>query len=181
MTKKPQWIAARLGDDYNWWVESTSLDDQSPKESRAILDPRQVSHLGQILEEYRPHGLSRQQLDDAFTLFTLENEIEDGRVRLVPSGDDTFGDGKDVFALPAIDADGDGPYYDFLDAVIAARVRYLNATHGYLTDCTAEDLTSEVELLAADRYFSDETRHCFDEINEILEWEPAEWDEPSEP
>lgn len=177
MTEKPQWIVARLGEDFNWWVESTSLDVQPPKANRAVLDPRQVAHLVQLLEDYRPHGFQRELLDAAFTWLTLENEIEEGRVRLARNDGET----AELFALPVIDADGDGPYYDFLDAVIAARVRHLNATHGYLTDCTAEELTAEVELLAADRYFSDESRHCFDEINEILEWEPAEWDDSSEP
>jgi len=181
MTEKPQWIAARLGEDFNWWVESTSLDEQPPTGNRAVLDPRQVAHLVQLLEEYRPHGLRRQLLDNAFTLFTFENEIEEGRVRLALSRGETLGDGEEVFALPVIDADGDGPYYDFLDAVIAARVRKLNATHGYVTDCTADELTGELEMLDVDRYFSDESRHCFDEINEILEWEPAEWDDASEP
>src|SRR5258708_14788985 len=99
MTEKPQWIVARLGDDFNWSLESTSDDDQPPVGNRSVLDPRQVAHLVQELEEYRPHGLRRQLLDDAFTLFTLESEIEEGRVRLAPSEGEAVGDGAELFAV----------------------------------------------------------------------------------
>lgn len=165
----PAWITARLGDDYNWWLEPTS--DQ-PHPRRSILDPRQVAHLTGLIDEYRCHS----SWERAFTFYSLQSEIDEGRVRLIPAD----GDRSDVFALPVIDADGDGPYFDFLDALIDARVRKLNATGSYLQDCTADELLAELELLDADRYFGDESRHCFDEINEILEWSPAAWDDPSE-
>ncbi|MCG3148847.1 MAG: hypothetical protein PCFJNLEI_02296 [Verrucomicrobiae bacterium] len=176
MSNQLQWIVARLGDDYNWWVESTSVPTGTPPGLSSILDPRQVAHLREILVEYRQYGLTQQQWARAFTFFTLQSEIAEGQVRLVPADDET----AEVFALPVIDPEGESPYSDFLDAVVSARVRKLNATHGYLTDCTADELTTELEMLDVDRYFSDESRHCFDELNEILEWEPAEWEDPSE-
>jgi len=41
-------------------------------------------------------------------------------------------------------------------------------------------MTEELNLLDADRYFSDDTIHAFNEITERLEWSPAEWDESAE-
>jgi hypothetical protein len=35
-----------------------------------------------------------------------------------------------------------------------------------------EELTAKLN----DRYFDGGTLHCYDEINEILSWSPAEWD-----
>ncbi|MEI6085172.1 MAG: hypothetical protein WCS70_12835 [Verrucomicrobiota bacterium] len=180
MTEKPQWIVARLGEDFNWWLEDTSPDAPPSTSNHSVLDPRQLTHLVQLLEEYRPHGLRREQMEAAFTLFTLDAETEEGCVRLSLAESEKLGDGGELFALPAIDADGDGSYFDFLDAVIAARVRKLNATHGTVVDCTADEMTTELEAIDAGRYFSDDSRHCFDEINEILVWEPAGWDDPSE-
>ena len=163
----PPWITARLGEDFNWWLEPTS---EQPSPRRSLLDPRQVAHVLERIEEYRCPW------ERAFTFYSLQSEIEDGLVRLVPAD----GERTDVFALPVIDDDGDGAYWDFLDALIDARIRKLNSTGSYIQDCTADELLAELELLDTDRYFSDESRHCFDEINEILEWSPAAWDDPSE-
>ena len=38
-------------------------------------------------------------------------------------------------------------------------------------------MCNEVNALDSDRYFCDEALHAFDEINEILCWKPAEWDD----
>jgi hypothetical protein len=82
-----------------------------------------------------------------------------------------------VFAVPIVGEDGGGPYYDFLEALSAARVRMLNATHHYAQPCTELEMFEELDGLDHDRYFSMESIHAFDEINEILQWSPAEWDE----
>ena len=37
----------------------------------------------------------------------------------------------------------------------------------------------ELDTLDRDRYFALENIHTFDEINEILQWRPAEWDDSS--
>lgn len=165
----PEKIVVRLGEDYNWWVEQTSEDSRL----RGLIDPRQVAHLREALDMYRPFGLSHEQFDAAFVLYTLDAELEEGLVRL------SRGDGNEVFALPVIDEDGDGPYFDFFDALAAARIRKLNATHKYKQNCTEEEMFAEFEALDAERFFSDDAIHCFDQLNEILEWKPAEWDDSS--
>ena len=41
---------------------------------------------------------------------------------------------------------------------------------------TVEEMQEELETLDHDRYFNGDSLHVFDEINQILEWQPAEWD-----
>ena len=165
----PEQIVVRLDDDFNWWLEPTS---ENPRRD-SVLDPRQVAHLQEALDEYRPHGLRRELFDAAFTFYTLDAELEEGQVRL------SRGRGSEEFALPVLGEDADGPFFDFLDALAAARIRKLNATHHFTQQCSEEEMFAELDILDADRYFSDNVIHCFEQLNEILEWKPAEWEESS--
>jgi hypothetical protein len=165
----PERIIVRLGDDFNWWVESA--DDATPH-PRGILDPRQVAHLVQALDEYRAYGYRPQQFADAFQTYRIDAEISEGTLRLAAT-DET----DDAFALPRLGDEDDGPYFELLDAISAARIRRLNDTHRYAYNCTEQEMVEELDALDSDRYFSAETIHVFDELNEILEWSPAEWDE----
>ncbi|MGD0649661.1 MAG: hypothetical protein ABSA97_00715 [Verrucomicrobiia bacterium] len=173
----PRRIVVRLGEDFNWWLDQTSEGFQSGGERRGVLDPRQISHLLETLDEYRPYGLREQQFADAFQLFTFESEIAESCLRLAPTDDSIFSATAEMFAFPLIEEEGQGPYCDFLDALSAARIRRLNATHHYVQECTELEMHEELNALDTDRYFSSETIHVFDEINEILQWSPAEWDD----
>jgi hypothetical protein len=175
----PRWIVIRLGEDFNWWLDRTSAEFQSGRECRGVLDPRQISHLLEMLGEYRLYGLRKQQFADAFRLFACESEIAEGCLRRAPTDESIFSAATEMFALPLIEEEGQGPYYDFLDALSAARIRRLNATHHYVQECTEFEMHEELNALDTDRYFSSATIHIFDEINEILEWSPAEWDDSS--
>ena len=163
----PGQIVVRLDEDFNWWLEPTT---ENPRRD-SVIDPRQIAHLREALNEYRAYGLRRELFDAAFALYTLQAELEEGQVRL------QRGTGAEVFALPVLGDDSDGPYFDFLDALAAARIRKLNATHHFKQACTEEEMFAELEALDAERYFNDEVIHCFEQLNEILEWKPAEWDD----
>jgi hypothetical protein len=184
MTKEkptpPNWLIARLGDDGNWWVAESSEDIYGGGGMRGLLDPRQIAQLAETLNKYQPYGVRRRLLDDAFRYFQLESEVDDERVRLAAVNRDDFGvaDGQ-IFALPLIEDEETGAYYDLLDAISVARIRKLNSTHHYARECTELDMSEELDALDRDRYFASESIHCFDEINEILQWSPAEWDEPN--
>ena len=178
-SNKVKWVVAKLGEDFNWWVTETSAEGGNKISPRGILDPRQVAHLIQILEDYQPHDLDLEQLSAAFQMFALESEIAEGQARL-SAVDQPFGDGDtDLFALPVTNDDDQGAYEAFLDSLIAAHIRKLNATHEFARPCTAEEMEEELEAIDGGRYFSAEVIHPFDEINEILEWSPAEWDDTS--
>jgi hypothetical protein len=167
----PERITVRLGEDFNWWLDSA--DESTPSlHPRGVLDPRQVAHLLETLEQYRPDGYRPEHFTRAFQAYRIDAEISEGVLRLTAV--DTLD--NDTFALPILGDDADGAYYDFLDAISATRIRNLNRTHHYARNCTQAEMDEELAALDTDRYFSDDTVHVFDEISEILEWSPAEWD-----
>jgi hypothetical protein len=174
-----QWVVAKLGEDFNWWLKETSVETADEIALTGVLDPRQVAHLRQVLVEYRSHGLRPEKLRNAFQMFALESEITDGQARLTPVGLPFDSDEPDLFALPVHDKEGEGAYGGFLDVLSAAHIRKLNAMHHYVQPCSADEMDEELDAMDSDRYFSAEIIHPFDEINEILEWSPAEWDDSS--
>lgn len=173
----PHWIIVRLDEDMNWWLDETSEEICWGAEARSILDPRQVSHLVGALDQYHPHGLRPDQFAAAFQVYAAESELSDGRLKLTRADENIFDTGAQLFALPLVGQEDAGGYSDFLDALSAARVRLLNKTHHYARDCTELDMQEELEAIDRDRFFNAETMHVFDEINEILEWSPAEWED----
>jgi hypothetical protein len=168
----PRWINVHLGDDMNWWLEATSDDFAWPEGGIGVFDPRQVAHLTERLTDYRSHGLTQRRFADAFHVYSLASEIEDGLLKLTLSEEELGVAGGELFALPILEQDG-GPYYEFLDALCAARICKLNATHYYARNCTEANMFEELDTFDLDRYFGSATTHVFDKINEILEWEPA--------
>jgi hypothetical protein len=164
--KLPPQIVVSLGEDFNWWLAPTPDEPDAPAFAHGILDPRQVRELTEQLAEY----LSPEWFAKAFHLYAVQAEIAEGMLQLR-----AYKEGDELFALPAIDEDSDGPYFDFLDALGKARIRRLNAKH---RRCTLEEMQDELDALDHDRYFDATTMHAFDQINEILQWSPAEWDQP---
>jgi hypothetical protein len=175
----PKWITARLGEDQNWWLDEASSDIYAADTARGLLDPRQIAYLVELLEEYERHGYRRELLNEAFQLFRVESELEDDHLRLAPVDGGISEAGEQVFALPLTGEDETGAYYEFLDVITSARIRKLNATHHYERACTDLEMQEELDALDRDRYFASESIHTFDEINEILQWSPAEWDDSS--
>jgi len=159
-------IVVRLGEDFNWWLAPTPDEPDAPASGHGVLDPRQVRELLEQLPKY----LAPESFARAFHLYAVEAEIAEGMLQL-----HACNEGEELFAVPAIDEDGDGLYYDFLDALSAARIRRLNAD-GHR--CALEEMQDELDALDHDRYFDATTMHAFDQINEILQWSPAEWDQP---
>ncbi len=181
-TKKPtppQWVVARIGEDLNWWLDEASADVYAEEVEPGFLDPRQIAYLVELLEEYVPYGYRRGLLNAAFQVFQAAAELDEDRLRLVPIDADISEISDQPFALPLAGEDGTGPYHEFLDAITSARIRKLNSSHRYARVCTDLDMQEELDALDRDRYFSSESIHTFDEINEILQWSPAEWDDSS--
>ncbi len=172
-----KWIVARLGDDMNWWLEQTSGEMKEDDAVIGVLDPRQVAHLVEAMDGYGANGLKKQAAA-AFQVFTIESEVNEGLLRLGPADGNIFSAGSDLFALPRVIGDAEGPYYEFLDALGAAHIKRLNETHRFVQPCTEDEMYEELNAIDSARYFSNESIHVFDEINEILQWSPAEWDAP---
>ena len=170
-------ITIRLGEDFNWWIAPSPEEPDQPQDNNGVLDPRQVRYLAQALEQYRGHGLRPALLAAAFKMFEVEAEVSEGLLRLASSEEKFSTEGPELFALPVTSDDGEGPYQDFLDAISEARVRHLNKTHHFARECSVMEMDEELAALDSDRYFCAERIHVFNEINEILEWSPAEWDD----
>lgn len=166
----------RLGNDMNWWVEKTSEEIFWPREGLSVLDPRQFRDLVDRMGEYYAVGLKRATFAKAFALFTPEAEMDEGRLRLkiaLKPGEEA---GDKLFALPLFVDEEESTFRDLVDNLIELRVKLLNKTRRYVR--AVDDLELEEELVAKlnDRYFNGGSLHCYDEINEILLWSPAEWD-----
>lgn len=174
----PSHITVRLGEDFNWWVQIAEPTESAPP-LRGVLDPRQLAHLNETFDSYRAYGFRPQLFADAFQAYRADAEISEGVLRLVATDLTVLEEGEELFALPVSSDDDDGPYSELLGAIAAARVRKLNATQHFARNCTEDEMVQELELIDTDRYFSDDTIHVFDELNEILNWSPAEWDESS--
>ena len=172
-----QWIIARPAEDQTWWVQETSEGPCRNGEVRGILDPRQIADLAVRVAQYLPYGLISDEVDAAFQRFIAASELSDGGMRLTPTAQSFLDADSGLFALPILDEEGDGPFCDFLDSLSTARIRLLNATHRYARQCSELEMIEELDALEQDRYLSAETIHAFDEIDEILQWSPAEWDE----
>ncbi len=173
----PRWIVAQLDSDANWWVKETSDDVFRPEGGLGVMDAVQTRHIFEAMDRYHDHGLTSGALRSAFRLFVLQSEISGDSVRLICADQLTEIGTDPVFAVPVINAEGEGAYYDFLDQLTTAHIRLLNATHHYARDCSELDMQEELDLLDRDRYFSGTTFHPHDEIEEIISWRPAEWDD----
>jgi hypothetical protein len=172
----PQWIVVRLGNDMNWWVEKTSEEIYWPREGLSVLDPRQFRDIVDRLEEYGGVGFQRAIFAKAFALFTPESEMEEGRLRLkiaLQPGEEA---GDKFFALPLFVDEEQSTFRDFVDNLVELRVKLVNKTHHYAHSVDEMELEEELTAKLNDRYFDGGTLHCYDEINEILSWSPAEWD-----
>ncbi|HUJ09037.1 MAG TPA: hypothetical protein VL171_03355 [Verrucomicrobiae bacterium] len=175
----PKWITVRLGEDLNWWLEEASSDVYAQDIERGLLDPHQIAYLKEALVQYRPYGYGHELLSAAFQLFQIESELSESSLRLTPIDREISGDGDQLFALPLL-GDGEmGAYGELLDVITSARIRKLNATCHFARACTDLEMQEELDAIDRDRYFASENIHTFDEINEILEWSPAEWDDSS--
>jgi hypothetical protein len=173
----PRWIVVRLGNDLNWWLEETSDDFYWPENGCGVLDPRQTAFLAETIADYRPYGIGQDMLERSFHVYQLESEVADGRLRLRLADDNILNPNAQLFALPVVNEEQTGGYHDFLDALITARIRLLNATHHYARPCTELEMIEELDALDMDRFFSIANIHVFDELDEILKWSPAEWDD----
>lgn len=172
-----KWIIARFGDDGNWWVDETSENTYWGGDSPGLLDPRQVAWLRDSLERYTKHGLDPAQLERSFSLYEVASELSDGRLKLVPSENSFDDEGVSLFALPDIQPEGEGGYPDFLDQLAVAHVRYLNETHDYYEDVSEDDMEEDIRSRNNDRYFAASALHVFNELEDVLTWKPAEWDD----
>lgn len=169
---KLNWCVARLGNDLNWWIEEISDDIHWDVDGLGIIDPRQLSHIIDLLEPLQEYNLDPQVFEDAFFGFLIDKEIKEGYVRLIRTRSPFLDLEEPVFALPDVIDEEKGPYADFIDHITRLRVRMLNDLIDFSQNLTVEELEEEIREEQNGDLLEGRATHFFQEITSILEYVP---------
>lgn len=182
VAKRLEWCVVRLGKDMNWWVEETSDDINWDVDSLSIIDPRQTSHILDVVDPLREYGLNRSIIDNAFFKFKIDKDLGKGRIRLTRSDESILDADEALFALPDILDEERGPYADLIDHVTKLRVAMLNDLIDFEQRLTIDELEEEIREDQNNAFMEGRSNHVFDELMGILEYVPhgyeLEDDEP---
>jgi hypothetical protein len=170
------WCIVRLGKDLNWWVEETSDNVHWDVDGLSIVDPRQVSHMLELLEPLRDYGFDADLLDAAFISFGIDKDLGNGQVRLTRVNDLLIESEDKLFALPDIMDEETGPYADFLDHVMKLRVKMLNDMYEFEQKLTVDEVEDELREEQNNSLIEGTAVHLYDEIVAILDYVPAGWE-----
>jgi hypothetical protein len=173
---QPEWCIVRLGEDHNWWVDEISDPVHWDVDGLSIIDPRQVSHILELIEPLRDYGLDADVLERAFVSFRIDGELGQGRVRLVRHAESIFDSDEKLFALPEVMDDEHGPYADFLDHLTKLRVKMLNDLFDFEQKLTVDEVEEEIREEQNTSFMEGKAVHFFSEITAILDYVPAGWE-----
>lgn len=171
-TPNLDWCIVRLGKDMNWWVEEISDEIHWDVDGLGILDPRQFSHITDLLEPLQAYDFDPQIVENAFYGFTIDKELKKERVRLTRSNTSLLDSGELLFALPDVIDEEKGPYADFLTHITRLRVRLLNDLIDFNEALTVEELEEEIRDRQNADFLEGRATHFFQEITSILEYVP---------
>ncbi|GHB94807.1 hypothetical protein [Cerasicoccus arenae] len=169
---KLEWCIVRLGEDMNWWVEEISDDVHWDVDGLSIIDPRQVSHLMDLLEPLRDYDFQPSIFEDAFFKFRIERKLDDQRLRLVRTNDSLFESDDLLFALPDVIDEEKGPYADCIDHVTVLRVKLLNDLIEFEQKFTVEELEDDIREDQNADFMEGRAVHCFRELLDVMEFVP---------
>jgi hypothetical protein len=172
--KRMDWCVVRLESDLNWWVLEADWMPEDPDEGRlAILDPRQVEYVFDLLEPLREFGLQNSVVERAFLRFSIDKDLGGGRVRLTATREEIAESDEKLFALPNTFSESYGGYAEFLDHVSHLRIKYLNSIHRFAQQLTVDELEDEVRDAVEGTQIRELPAHLFQEIAGVLEYCPA--------
>ncbi len=170
------WCIVRLGEDHNWWVHEVSDPVRWDVDGLSIVDPRQVSHLVDLVEPLRDYGFDQDLMEGAFIPFRIEKDLGDGRIRLKRVKDSIFESDDKLFALPDILDEENGPYADLLDHLTRLRVKLLNDLFKFDSKLTVDEVEDEIREDQNASFIEGKAIHSFEEITTILDYTPAGFD-----
>lgn len=170
------WCIVRLGDDHNWWVNEVSDPVRWDVDGLSIIDPRQVTHLLELVEPLRDYGFDQDVMAAAFIPFRIEKDLGEGRVRLKRVKDSIVESEEKLFALADVLDEENGPYADFLDHLTRLRVKMLNDVFDFESKLTVDEVEDEIREDQNTSFIEGKAVHTFEEITAILEYMPAGWD-----
>lgn len=173
ITNSLDWAIVRLGEDFNWWVKEISDPTHWDVDSLSILDPRQLEHLIEQCEPLKEYGFDMHLINEAFYPFRIEREAAENSVLLSRMKEYILEIADPVFALPDLLDEEQSPYADLLDALLRARVKMINDTKTLAIPVTIDEVEEYLRDLQNNAFMEQRAIHCFNEINEILEYAPG--------
>lgn len=179
-TSTLDWCVVRLGDDHNWWVAETSDPVRWDVDGLSIIDPRQLSHLIDLVDPLRDYGFDQDVMERAFILFRIEKDLGNGKVRLKRTKESLFESDEKLFALPDILDEENGPYADLLDHLTRCRVKMLNDLFEFESKLTVDEVEDELREDQNSHFIEGKAVHSFEELTSILDFMPAGYESDEE-
>jgi hypothetical protein len=170
----------RLGEDHNWWVSETSDPVRWDVDGLSIIDPRQLSHLVDLVDPLRDYGFDQDLMERAFILFRIEKDLGNGKVRLKRTKESLFESDEKLFALPDILDEENGPYADLLDHLTRCRVKMLNDLFEFESKLTVDEVEDELREDQNSHFIEGKAVHSFEELTSILDFMPAGYETDEE-
>lgn len=171
-----EWCTVRIGEDLNWWVTEVSDDVHWDVDGLSIIDPRQISHMIDLVEPLREYSFDQDTMDRAFIPFKISKDLGEGLVRLQRTNESLLDTEEPLFGLPDVVDDENGPYADFLNHISKIRVRMLNDIIDFEQPFTVDELEDELREEENNSFIEGRAVHMFDEITRILDYVPAGWE-----
>jgi hypothetical protein len=179
-TSTLEWCIVRLGDDHNWWVNETSDPVRWDVDGLSIIDPRQLSHLIELVDPLRDYGFDQDVMERAFILFRIEKDLGGGKVRLKRTKESLFESEEKLFVLPDVLDEENGPYADLLDLLTRCRVKMLNDLFDFESKLTVDEVEDELREAQNSSFIEGRAVHSFEEITAILDFMPAGYESDDE-
>ncbi len=171
-----EWCTVRIGEDLNWWVTEVSDDVHWDVDGLSIIDPRQISHMIDLVEPLRGYSFDQDTMDRAFIPFKIQKDLGEGLVRLQRTNESLLDTEESLFGLPDVIDDENGPYADFLNHISKIRVRMLNDIIDFEQPFTVDELEDELREEENNSFIEGRAVHMFDEITRILDYVPTGWE-----
>jgi len=179
-TSTLEWCIVRLGEDHNWWVCETSDPVRWDVDGLSIIDPRQLSHLIELVDPLRDYGFDQDLMDRAFIVFRIEKDLGNGKVRLKRTKESLFESEEKLFVLPDVLDEENGPYADLLDHLTRCRVKMLNDLFDFESKLTVDEVEDELREAQNTYFIEGRALHSFNEITAILDFMPAGYESDDE-
>lgn len=174
--KQLDWCTVRLGEDSNWWVVEVSDDVHWDVDGLSIVDPRQISHILDLLEPLQEYKLDQDLFDTAFIPFRIQKNLGDGLIRLTKS-QESFADADEpLFGLPNVVDDENSPYADFITHITKVRVNMLNDLIDFEQKLTIDEVEEDIREEENNSFIEGRAVHLFYEVTSILDFVPAGWE-----
>jgi hypothetical protein len=180
LTSTLEWCIVRLGEDHNWWVAETSDPVRWDVDGLSVIDPRQLSHLIELVDSLRDYGFNQDTFEAAFISFRIERDLGSGKVRLKRVKESLFESDEKLFALPDILDEENGPYADLLDHLTRCRVKMLNDLFNFEAKLSVDEVEDEIREDQNAHFIEGKAVHTFEELSAILDYMPAGHDTDEE-